>query len=132
MISQRLAVHGHLFFPRSLPRTTLCFQKTSHPSRSYTRDLIQAIHPIIMSALESASISPESLEQEIAAQTAVFNELRLQSAAPVVLDNAKKRLGELKKALAVAKGGSKDKDTAAAKKKDRLLLKTAKVCFSRG
>jgi histidyl-tRNA synthetase len=67
----------------------------------------------------------ESLNQEIAQQTTLFNELRLQNAEPAAVEEAKKKLGELKKslgALTKAAGGSKD-----AKKKERLLLKTAKV-----
>ena len=67
----------------------------------------------------------ESLNQEIAQQTTLFNELRLQNAEPSAIEETKKKLGELKKslgALTKAAGGGKD-----AKKKERLLLKTAKV-----
>jgi histidyl-tRNA synthetase len=67
----------------------------------------------------------ESLNQEIAQQTTLFNELRLQNAEPSAIEEIKKKLGELKKslgALTKAAGGGKD-----AKKKERLLLKTAKV-----
>jgi histidyl-tRNA synthetase len=67
----------------------------------------------------------ESLNQEIAQQTALFIELRQQTVDPSVVEEAKKKLGELKKSLGVltkATGGSKD-----LKKKERLLLKTAKV-----
>lgn len=75
--------------------------------------------------------SLESLNQSIVEQTALVNELRLQGAEAAKQDEAKKKLGELKKAFALAKnaegGGSKEK------KKDRLLLKTPKVsaCYSR-
>ena len=73
----------------------------------------------------------ESLSQEIAQQTTLFNELRLQNAEPSSVEEAKKKLGELKKALgALAKTAGAGKD---AKKKERMLLKTAKVrvksCF---
>lgn len=67
----------------------------------------------------------ESLNQEIATQTTLFNELRVQDAGSPAVEEAKKKLGELKKALGAltkAAGGGKD-----AKKKERLLLKTAKV-----
>ncbi|KDQ62968.1 hypothetical protein JAAARDRAFT_28953 [Jaapia argillacea MUCL 33604] len=67
----------------------------------------------------------ESLDQEIAQQTAIVNELRLQNADAVAQTEAKKKLGELKKALGALKGASgANKD--AGKKKERLLLKTAK------
>jgi histidyl-tRNA synthetase len=83
--------------------------------------------------------TPEALEAEIAAQTVVFNELRLttdKSTPSPALDDVKKRLGDLKRALALTKNAGKekkpkDKDAAPAavpdKKKERLLLKTAKV-----
>ncbi|KAJ6601111.1 hypothetical protein DFH09DRAFT_1126889 [Mycena vulgaris] len=71
--------------------------------------------------------SMASISEQITSQTALFNELRLQNADPSVLDEAKKKLGELKKSLALSKGsaapaGSKDP----APKRQRLLLKTAK------
>lgn len=66
--------------------------------------------------------------EEIAAQTALFNELRLKEGTSVEeLKEAKEKLGELKKAAALAKGGE-NKDVG--KKKERILLKTAKVRFS--
>ncbi|KAF6761494.1 histidine-tRNA ligase [Ephemerocybe angulata] len=83
--------------------------------------------------------TPEALEAEIAVQTTRFNELRLNTdksvATPEALNDAKKKLAELKKALGVAKAAGKErpkKDVAVAgekadeKKKERLLLKTAK------
>jgi hypothetical protein len=69
--------------------------------------------------------STASLEQEIAQQTTLFNELRLKNAEASVQDEAKKKLGELKKSLALSKGGGGSKD--AGKKRERLMLKTAKV-----
>ena len=84
--------------------------------------------------------TPEALEAEIVAQTAIFNELRLNpgaSSSSDSIDDVKKRLGDLKRALALAKNAGKekkpkDKDAAPTaagqeKKKERLLLKTAKV-----
>ncbi|KAF7340903.1 Histidine--tRNA ligase, mitochondrial [Mycena sanguinolenta] len=70
--------------------------------------------------------SIESVSEQIANQTALFNQLRLQNAEPSLIDEAKKKLGELKKSLALSKGsdGSTPKDGA--KKRERLLLKTAK------
>ncbi|KAG2106986.1 uncharacterized protein F5147DRAFT_699007 [Suillus discolor] len=66
----------------------------------------------------------DSLIAEIAQATGALNDLRLQNADASSIDAAKKRLGELKKTMAAMNiaGGSKD----AGKKKERLLLKTAK------
>jgi histidyl-tRNA synthetase len=71
----------------------------------------------------------DSLTAEIAQATGTLNELRLQNADASSIDAAKKRLGELRKTMAAmnSAGGSKD---AGKKKKERLLLKTAKVCSS--
>jgi hypothetical protein len=73
--------------------------------------------------------STESINQEIAQQTALFNELRLQKADSTAIDEAKKKLGDLKRSLALLGGnsasGSGSKD--AGKKRERLLLKTGKV-----
>ncbi|KII93120.1 hypothetical protein PLICRDRAFT_49196 [Plicaturopsis crispa FD-325 SS-3] len=68
----------------------------------------------------------ESLNQEIADQTARFNELRLQNADQAVVDEAKKKLGELKRTLGTLKAGSGGGGSKDAKKKERILLKTAK------
>lgn len=72
----------------------------------------------------------ELLATEITQQTALVNELRLQNVDPTALDAAKKKLGELKKTLGAigkAEASSGAAGTADGKKKDRLLLKTAKV-----
>ncbi|KAG2746751.1 histidyl-tRNA synthetase [Suillus brevipes Sb2] len=71
-----------------------------------------------------ASETSDSLTAEITQATGTLNDLRLQNADAASIDAAKKRLGELKKAMAAinSAGGSKD----AGKKKERLLLKTAK------
>lgn len=66
----------------------------------------------------------ESLNQEIEQQSAQLVTLKKQQAEGPIVEEAKKKLGELKKSLALLQGGgSKD----AGKKKERLLLKTAKV-----
>lgn len=65
----------------------------------------------------------ESLSAEIEEQTKLFNKLRLENAEPAAMEDVRKRLGELKKALGqlnAQAGGS-------GKKKERLLLKTPKV-----
>lgn len=67
----------------------------------------------------------ETLNKEITAGTTRLNELRLQGADAPVLEEAKKKLGELKKSLAMLKGAGSSMD--AGKKKERLLLKTAKA-----
>lgn len=69
----------------------------------------------------------EELNQEIAQQSALLNDLRKQQADAAAVEEVKKKLGELKKTLAQVKGGSKEDS----KKKERLLLKTPKVSFTR-
>ena len=70
----------------------------------------------------------QELETAIAEQSALFNQLKARTdpAEAAELEAARVKLGELKKsrgALLQASGaGSKDK------RKERLLLKTAKVC----
>ena len=68
----------------------------------------------------------EVLAEEVAAQSALVNELRKQGAENAAVEEAKKKLGELKRALALAQnaasGGGKGE-----KKKERMLLKTPKV-----
>lgn len=97
-----------------------------------------------MSSNDALPTTLEALEAEIAVQTAHFNDLRLNAdksvATPEALADAKKKLADLKKALGQAKSAGKEKKpkaeggaaaaTAAGqgeKKKERLLLKTAKV-----
>jgi histidyl-tRNA synthetase len=71
-----------------------------------------------------------ALEAEIVTQTVKFNELRL-SGQPH--DDAKKTLSDLKRRLALAKSAGKPKDklgkgdAVQEKKKEPLLLKTAKA-----
>ncbi|KAL1951084.1 hypothetical protein VTO73DRAFT_233 [Trametes versicolor] len=74
----------------------------------------------------ASSTQPEAgaLADEIAAQSSLLNDLRKQQADPAVVEEAKKKLGDLKRSLALqqnANGGAKD-----GKKKERILLKTAK------
>lgn len=78
--------------------------------------------------------SLDSLEGEIETQNALFNELRLSGSDPAGLEEVKKKLGELKKSLGQAKAkAAADGSTAssskevAGKKKERILLKTAKA-----
>ncbi|TCD62870.1 Cytoplasmic and mitochondrial histidine tRNA synthetase [Steccherinum ochraceum] len=68
--------------------------------------------------------TPEALGEAIAQQSALLVDLRKQQADNAVIEEAKKKLGELKKAQGqlLSAGGSKE----SGKKKERLLLKTAK------
>lgn len=71
-------------------------------------------------------VSLHELDSAIAEQSALFNQLKARADPAEVsdLEAARVKLGELKKsrgALLQASGGGKDK------KKERLLLKTAKV-----
>ena len=84
--------------------------------------------------------SLDTLDAQIAAQNDMLNQLRLSGAPSDEVDQAKKKLGELKKARAVQTGQvgkervkekGKDKDSKEKGKDDeggRMLLKTAKVC----
>jgi histidyl-tRNA synthetase len=77
----------------------------------------------------STTTSADSIDSEITQQTALLNELRLQKADSSAIDGVRQRLSELKRSQAVSRteaGSSKDV-LAASKKKERLLLKTAKV-----
>ncbi|EGN93674.1 hypothetical protein SERLA73DRAFT_115689, partial [Serpula lacrymans var. lacrymans S7.3] len=66
----------------------------------------------------------ESLDSQITEQAALLLDLKTQNADASNIEEAKKKLGELKKNLASIKGAAGNKD--AGKKKGRLLLKTAK------
>jgi histidyl-tRNA synthetase len=77
---------------------------------------------------ENPATSVEQLEQQVAQQTALFNTLRSQHpAGSPELEDARKKLSELKKTLGQSKKDDAAKDGASGKKKERLLLKTAKV-----
>ena len=66
--------------------------------------------------------SVDTLNAELAQQTELFNNLRIANSDPAMLEESRKRLGEIKRQLASLKPGGKD-----VKKKERLLLKTPKV-----
>ncbi|KAF9268691.1 histidyl-tRNA synthetase [Marasmius fiardii PR-910] len=72
--------------------------------------------------------SLQLMEEELAAQNAKYNDLRLNpDTDPVALEQVRKKLGELKKTIGQAKaaaGGGKDVEKK--KERERLLLKTAK------
>ena len=74
----------------------------------------------------SMESSKDALQKEIEQQTLFVNDLRKQNATPAIIDEAKKKLGDLKKSLALSKGTYVAKD-AGGKKRERLMLKTAKV-----
>lgn len=67
----------------------------------------------------------ESLTQEIAEHSALFNDARKQGADAAIIEEHRQKLAELKKTLGQLKHAAGAKD--AGKKRDRLLLKTAKV-----
>lgn len=79
----------------------------------------------------SSPISPE-LEAQIEEQTKLFNDLRLRGSDAKALDEAKIKLAQLKmafgkaKAAAAAAAGGKPGEGGENKKKERMLLKTAK------
>ncbi|KAF5336133.1 hypothetical protein D9611_006310 [Ephemerocybe angulata] len=125
------------YFITTHPQRTL---SKSHPKSTRYITTIPPQNNLNTITMSSAiPTTPEALEAEIAVQTTRFNELRLNTdksvATPEALNDAKKKLAELKKALGVAKAAGKErpkKDVAVAgekadeKKKERLLLKTAK------
>ncbi|KAJ7842254.1 hypothetical protein B0H14DRAFT_2512003 [Mycena olivaceomarginata] len=83
--------------------------------------------PLLRLARRSLSMaSIESISEQISNQTALFNQLRLQNAEASLIDEAKKKLGELKKSLALSKGSDASASKDGGKKRERLLLKTAK------
>jgi hypothetical protein len=112
---------GDMLCKRALLRIPYRSTTITHPSSLHLNRGLRAM------------LTTESLTAEIAQQQALFNELRLQNIDALAIDAAKKKLGELKKSLAAigkaegnagGVGGSESKD---GKKKERLLLKTAKV-----
>ncbi|KAI0778871.1 histidyl-tRNA synthetase [Trametes elegans] len=72
--------------------------------------------------------NPDTLASEIAAQSSLLADLRKQQADPATVEEVKKKLGDLKRSLALLQnanaGGSGAKES---KKKERILLKTPKV-----
>lgn len=102
------AIRPHLFTTRQPFRATIRIpRQTSYPVRQ--------IH-------QMATV--ESLNQEIAERSALFNDARKEGTDAAIIEEHRLKLGELKRALGQLMGASGSKDT---KKKDRLLLKTAKV-----
>ncbi|KAL4064856.1 hypothetical protein V8B97DRAFT_1985926 [Scleroderma yunnanense] len=75
-----------------------------------------------------AMSTAEALSAEIANQTSILNQLRLQNTDPAALDAVKKKLGELKQSLGGINKAARADGSAASneKKRERLLLKTAK------
>ena len=108
--------------------------------RTYSAFYKQRLSSRFLSIMTSTSMlsekSVQELEADIAAQKAIFNDLRAQGAP---LEDAKKQLGDLQRTLQLIKGAGKEKEKkpegsggqhqvdGQPKKKERLLLKTAKV-----
>lgn len=78
---------------------------------------------------DSTLMSIEQLERDVTQQQVLFNELRINpTAGSSELDEARKKLSQLKMELGKVKGkASGPADAANGKRKGRLLLKTAKV-----
>lgn len=80
---------------------------------------------LVRSLQTMAAIEIDAIQLELDQHRTLFNDLRKQNASSDILDQAKKKLGDLQKSLALAKGAAGSKD--AGKKRERLMLKTAKV-----
>lgn len=108
---------------------TRCMLRSCATWRSSHRSLLlraRVVGPVLSRRKFTMASEEVSLTQQIADQTALFNKLKLENSEPSLLEEAKKKLAELKKTLNLQKNASGDgKD--AGKKKERLLLKTAKV-----
>ncbi|KAJ7747209.1 histidine-tRNA ligase [Mycena olivaceomarginata] len=88
--------------------------------------------------------SIESISEQISNQTALFNQLRLQNAEASLIDEAKKKLGELKKSLALSKGSDASAPKDGGKKRSQgtrdygpaemfcreTIERTVKECFT--
>ncbi|KAI0333986.1 histidyl-tRNA synthetase [Cubamyces sp. BRFM 1775] len=71
--------------------------------------------------------NPDALASEIAAQSTLLNDLRKQQADPALVEEAKKKLGDLKRSLALLQNANTGASGAKeGKKKERILLKTPK------
>jgi len=68
----------------------------------------------------------EQLQTAIQEESNILKTLREQNAEASAVDASHKKLGELKKKMGQLMAAGKDKDKGDGKKKDRLLLKTAK------
>ncbi|KAF8899320.1 hypothetical protein BD779DRAFT_1488190 [Infundibulicybe gibba] len=119
--------------------------RAAHRLPSYPLYLILSgngiTHPNTRRAMSTSAGSPSvdvGLTEQLAAQRALVNDLRLQGAESGLLEEAKKKLGELQKQVGIAQAAAKAKEKGkskeeaddtgkdGAKKKERLLLKTAK------
>ena len=107
--------------PKSTSTRPRCIQSAT---RSFSSSLSSSFRA---STAVRQMATLQELDAAIAEQSALFNQLKAKAdpAAGAELEAARVRLGELKKSrgalLQAAGAGSKDK------KKERLLLKTAKV-----
>ena len=106
--------------------SVLVAESAFRPHRSLR--LLRALHIQSQSSPRTRQhnvMSPtaEELSQQVAQQSALLNDLRKQEANATALEEAKKRLGELKRALGHLTAGPKEDG----KKKERILLKTPKV-----
>jgi len=97
---------------------------TARPHRSILASLRISHRPLIHFTTNMASISAaQSLQDEVAQQKTLLRDLQNQKADAALLEEAKKKLGDLQRSFALlqnAMGGG-------SKKKERLLLKTPKV-----
>ena len=80
----------------------------------------------INSTIFMSSEELDALNQSIRDQSALLKTLRELSAEKSDIDEAHKKLGDMKRALGQLAAAGKERDKVDGKKKDRLLLKTAK------
>jgi hypothetical protein len=99
-----------------LPQCTRRYLCSSHRPFSWSWSTSRCAHQMA---------TKESLEADITRASARFTDLRKQNAEPALVEEARIKLGELRKSLALLNGAGGGK--AADKRKDRMLLKTAKV-----
>ncbi|KAI0714757.1 histidyl-tRNA synthetase [Earliella scabrosa] len=106
-------------------RTTSTAPLSSILSGFKTTQTGHRTHARAMASAASQEPTVEALAEQVAAQSALLADLRKQQADVPAVEEVKKKLGELKKTLAVlqnaAAGGAKGE-----KKKERMLLKTPK------
>lgn len=113
--------------------TTSCMLRTgggwSFPHRLPSLPRVRPVGLVLLRKNYTMASDEASLSQQIAEQSALFSKLRADSSEPSLVEEARKKLAEMKKSLGLLKNTSSDgKD--AGKKKERLLLKTAKVCVA--
>ncbi|KAH9897667.1 histidyl-tRNA synthetase [Cubamyces lactineus] len=97
-------------------------------SRSYRSCIIAPITlPNPRRMATATQPNPDALASEIAAQSTLLNDLRKQQADPALVEEAKKKLGDLKRSLALLQNANASASGAKeGKKKERILLKTPK------